>query len=199
MDTYHCLDDLSLDWCENQDFRALVKERESDILIVAPHGGGIEPGTSEVAIGLAGQDFSYYCFEGLMETGNRLFHIESQWFDDARCISMFSKARVALIVHGCTGYESRIYVGGRSQVLKYRLIDVLRVCGFNAVFDCTHHAGLHPHSLCNRLKSGQGIQLELSWGLRASFFQGLSRSGRRIMTPIYDHFVRAVRSLLLEF
>ena len=35
-----------------------------------PHGGGIEPGTSEVADAIAGEEFSFYAFEGLKSSDN---------------------------------------------------------------------------------------------------------------------------------
>ena len=44
----------------NQDFRVRILQRASATAIIVPHGGGIEPGTSEIAEGIAGEDFSFY-------------------------------------------------------------------------------------------------------------------------------------------
>ena len=37
--------------------------RRATIAVIAPHGGSIEPGTSEIARKIAGADFSIYAFE----------------------------------------------------------------------------------------------------------------------------------------
>ena len=42
--------------------------------VMAPHGGGIEPGTSELACAIAGKQHSYYTFSGIKTSGNRLLH-----------------------------------------------------------------------------------------------------------------------------
>src|SRR5690348_10954404 len=40
-----------------------VRRRGAQVVIIAPHGGGIEPRTSEIAREIAGESFSYYAFE----------------------------------------------------------------------------------------------------------------------------------------
>jgi phage replication-related protein YjqB (UPF0714/DUF867 family) len=52
------------------------------VAVIAPHGGGIEPGTSELATAIAGDDFSLYLFEGLKSAGNGELHITSTNFDE---------------------------------------------------------------------------------------------------------------------
>jgi phage replication-related protein YjqB (UPF0714/DUF867 family) len=42
---------------------------------VAPHGGAIEPGTSEVAKQVADNDLSLFIFEGIKPKGNKRLHI----------------------------------------------------------------------------------------------------------------------------
>ena len=54
----------------------------SRVAVAAPHGGGIEPGTSEVALAIAGADLSYYLFEGRKAEGNGDLHVTSTNFDD---------------------------------------------------------------------------------------------------------------------
>ena len=45
---------------EGQDYRIRVELREPRVLIMAPHGGKIEPTTAEVAEAIAGMDYSFY-------------------------------------------------------------------------------------------------------------------------------------------
>lgn len=45
-------------------YSIIVRNSNSRVVIAAPHGGGIEAGTSEIALAIAGQDYSYYIFEG---------------------------------------------------------------------------------------------------------------------------------------
>src|SRR5262245_49530672 len=54
----------------------------SRVIVIAPHGGGIEVLTSEIAREIAGQDFSYYSFAGRKRRNNRDLHITSHRFDE---------------------------------------------------------------------------------------------------------------------
>ncbi len=63
---------------EGVDFCVCVVPRETiSTVILAPHGGGIELGTSEVAKQIAGEDLSCATFEGRKPTGNSHLHITS--------------------------------------------------------------------------------------------------------------------------
>ena len=64
-DKYGSFDELRRAERDGVDFRIRVMRREASVAIIAPHGGRIEPGTSELAEAIAGDDFSLYCFEGL--------------------------------------------------------------------------------------------------------------------------------------
>jgi phage replication-related protein YjqB (UPF0714/DUF867 family) len=56
--------------------------------------------------------------------------------------------------------------------------------------------GLHPNNICNIGRSGAGVQLEISEGLRKSFFASLNCAGRRQTTCQLDKFSEAVRQVL---
>lgn len=45
-------------------YRVRSRLRRAAIAVIAPHGGSIEAGTSEIARKIAGVDFSFYAFEG---------------------------------------------------------------------------------------------------------------------------------------
>jgi phage replication-related protein YjqB (UPF0714/DUF867 family) len=67
---------------------------------VAPHGGGIEPGTSELADAIAGSDLSFYTFEGLKSSGNTDLHITSTRFDEPMCLTLLASSSVVVTLHG---------------------------------------------------------------------------------------------------
>ena len=52
------------------DYVIQFRKGPSGVLVVAPHGGGIEPGTSDIADGIAGRKHSFYCFKGIKKFGN---------------------------------------------------------------------------------------------------------------------------------
>src|ERR1019366_7404121 len=62
---------------EGEDFDIVCRPRRSPVAVIAPHGGEIEPGTSEIAAAIAGDEFNLYCFEGCKPSGNIGLHITS--------------------------------------------------------------------------------------------------------------------------
>jgi len=193
VDIYKNFDQLARDQRGGIDYCIQRECRDSQVLVIAPHGGGIEPGTSEVARALAGEDYSWYCFEGIKNEGNQRLHISSIAFDEKICEAMLKEARLAVVVHGCEGEQPIVYVGGLQQHLIKATVSALVDAGFTAILDTTYHSGQYPKSLCNRSASGKGIQLELSLGLRSMFFASLDRWGRKTTTPSFDLFTGIVQ------
>ncbi len=75
--------------------------RGTDLVIVTPHGGGIEPGTTEIVRALAGADLSYYLFQGLKPNDNlAALHITSSNFDEPQCVALLRAAAMTVAVHG---------------------------------------------------------------------------------------------------
>jgi phage replication-related protein YjqB (UPF0714/DUF867 family) len=180
------------------DFRILLRRAGAALAVVAPHGGGIEPGTSEIADAVAVSEFSFYAFEGLKAKGNGDLHITSTRFDEPMCLSLIDNSKVVLTVHGEHSDEpdAGVFVGGLDERLGRRLAKALRAKGFIV----GRHAdpdlqGLEPTNLCNRGRSGQGVQLEISRGVRAQMFESLSREGRKHPTAKFHMFVAALRSV----
>ena len=60
MDKYTNIAELKQNEREDEDYTILYRELTSKIAIMAPHGGGIEPGTIDIADNLAGCDFAFY-------------------------------------------------------------------------------------------------------------------------------------------
>jgi phage replication-related protein YjqB (UPF0714/DUF867 family) len=197
-DRYGSFSELVRNEREGRDFLRTIIDRGAPITIVAPHGGGLEAGTSEIARAIAGGDFSLYCFEGIKPRGNEVLHVTSRRFDDPACLDLLSRARTAVTIHGCSGQDMGIRVGGLDAGLKGVVIPALIEAGFVPLEDDAVYTGLDPANICNRSATGRGLQLELSRGLRGVMFSGLERSERAYTTPVFRRFVTAVRGALLS-
>ena len=98
---------------EGFDYRILHRNGFSGVLVMAPHGGGIEPGTGDIADALAGSAHAFYCFKGLKKRGNRALHITSNRFDEPLAERMLKKTQWVLTIHGCREGAPLVWVGGR--------------------------------------------------------------------------------------
>ncbi|MCW9028664.1 MAG: poly-gamma-glutamate hydrolase family protein [Kangiella sp.] len=148
-------------------YRIEVCQKESSVALIAPHAGKIEPGTSEICRYVAGDDLTYYLFEGLKSRNNQDLHITSSNFDEPQGLHIAQSAQVVVTFHGQAGSKHFVNVGGRAIDLCKNLIKLLVAEGYNARWQ-DHPAlqGLASNNICNRGKRGEGIQLEISRGLR---------------------------------
>jgi phage replication-related protein YjqB (UPF0714/DUF867 family) len=193
---YKSFAELSASEREGISYRRIVKKRGSGLAIIAPHGGGIEPGTSEIARAIAGFVFSYYTFDGLKEEGNEILHITSTLFDEPECLQLVNDSEIAVAIHGCGSDEKAIYVGGLHDALKTRLINALVKEGFDARSAEANYAGTQLQNVCNRGCSGRGVQLEISDGLRRTMFKAFDREGRKFTTDVFQKLVASVHKEL---
>lgn len=192
---YSCFAELAAAEAEGVDYLVHGVEAGSHILIMAPHGGGIEPGTSEIARALSSPDWSYYGFEGIKQSGNRVLHITSTRFDEPRAWGMLSTHSVVITLHGCTGPAPAVFLGGLHCGLLRGMTGALRGSGFETGVR-EEFSGRDPRNLCNRGAGGMGVQLELTWGLRLLMFRDLTRAGRTEPSPLLRTFVAALTSAI---
>jgi phage replication-related protein YjqB (UPF0714/DUF867 family) len=199
-DKYKSFSHLAKAEKHGEDFGIRVVKRNSTIAVIAPHGGKIEPGTSEIAEAIAGDDLSFYAFEGKKTTGNRDLHITSACIDEPQGVALVTASERAIAIHGESNDEKQIvFLGGRDAVLRDRLRDALVKNGFVVqTHEDPNLQGTHEDNICNRGKSGLGVQLELTNALRASFFESLTRNGRRKRTERFEQFVAAVRTVITD-
>ena len=194
-DTYSGYGELCRSEVEGKDYRIALSHGRSGIAVMAPHGGNIEPGTSEIARAIASADHTFYGFEGLKSRGNRKLHITSTAFDEPLCLNVLGGSKAVVILHGCKGNEEEVYLGGQDARFKSILADHLRQAGFH-VGSRTDLRGRDTRNLCNGCLNGTGVQLELSTGLRRLMFRDLTDEGRKNTTPMFITFVSAVRQAL---
>lgn len=158
---------------ENIDFRIRWRKGILPILIIAPHGGLIEPGTSIIADAVAGDKYWFYAFEGIMPSGNMRLHVSSNVFDEERFLVISSQVVWTLSIHGFASLGETIFVGGRDGVGCEEIGEILRELGFDAVTTCPQGIrGTNPNNIVNRNRSRTGVQLEISRGMRNHVIDG---------------------------
>ncbi len=193
-DRYTCFADLLSTEVEGRDFSIDHRLGRSGIVVLAPHGGEIEPGTTEIARAVAFPEHTFYSLVGMKARGNRALHITSARFDEPLGEAIVRRADSVVAVHGCKGAEPVVYVGGLDDSLKQRVESALEQAGFIVGEEPDGLKGRHPMNLCNRNARGAGVQIELTTGLRSAMFEDLTREGRTSKTPVFHHFVAALRS-----
>jgi len=191
-------------------------------VILAPHGGGIERGTSELCLAVAGYHpanlpitppagvtYDYWMFEGIRQGGNADLHVTSTGCDDLVAVTLCAGALGALSLHGFkpenldpprSPDEQVVFVGGCDDLLRGLLEEALD----DVLLPVEAAVGeLDGDSVCNivnRTLRGRGAQLELSEPLRDSMFTRNTRPGRRhTTTEVFWRFVAACRDALDRF
>lgn len=193
MDKYNSFYELKQNEMVDRDFTIEVSEGSSGIAIVSPHGGNIEFGTTEIARAVAGDEHTYYSFIGLKEANPRDLHITSHNFDEPKALALVRDSLATVTIHGFRDRQEIVCLGGLDKRLKYFIAKSLKQNGFN-VKKNGKYKGVHPKNICNRNLQKQGVQLEISSGLRYKFFADLwTPEGRQILTPLFHDFVQAVR------
>jgi phage replication-related protein YjqB (UPF0714/DUF867 family) len=185
-DKYTSFAELATGEAHGLDYRVRAVERpHSPVLVIAPHGGSIEIGTSEIAALIAGEEHSLFAFEGLKPRGrNRDLHITSHRFDHPECLALASRCAVTLGVHGCIG-EAQIYIGGLDTELSELLARELAAGGFAVSTEGHRYLGRNPLNICNRGRRGRGAQLEITHDLRMSSARDDIAAGVRVVLDRY--------------
>ena len=162
--------DLAEAFTRDQDYRIVQQVRPgSSTVILAPHGGSIEAFTSDIARGIAGEEYGLYLFEGLLRAGNfASLHLPSERFDEPGCLQMLADCDRVVSVHGCSVAGEAVFIGGRDRALGEAVAASLRAEGSACQDAVEKLAGQDPRNICNRGRAGQGVQLEVSLELRRS-------------------------------
>ncbi|MEK2492126.1 poly-gamma-glutamate hydrolase family protein [Kitasatospora purpeofusca] len=187
--------------------------------VIAPHGGGIEGGTSELCLAVAGYHpadlaptpaagpvHDFWMFEGLRSSGNSALHVTSTHCDDTVARAMCAGSLNVLSLHGCTAAQAgleagaaAVLVGGLNPTFRQYLMEQFAAAGIRAVTASGEEeiAGISPENICNRSLLGMGAQLETTTELRAAMFAPgrNTRTERAVNTlPLFWTFTNAVRT-----
>ena len=200
MDEYADFAELQQNEREGEDYAILYREADSKVAIMAPHGGGIEPGTIDIADAVAGSEYTFYAFKGVKKTGNKILHITSNRYDEPIGLKTSKNAFIVISIHGCRDKKEMVFIGGKYQKLKQKIMYALRTAGFRAVIsEVSGLRGISPENICNRCKSGKGVQLEISRGLRDKMFDDIDRRSLRKKTEVFYKFVNTIKEAILFF
>ena len=184
-----------------RNYSITAENRYSIFAIFAPHGGGIDLGTSEIAEEIAGEDFSVYLFQGRKSKGNKDLHLASEKFDEPEALQLAEETEIILAIHSCENQTDKIYIGGLHDRLREEIDKALKSSGFKtSLAPPVSLAGRHPKNICNRGTSGEGVQLEICKGLRSKMFGDLNtREGRNIKRDIFYQFCEAIKAVLKQY
>jgi len=180
---------------DGRDYHIRIEDRSSHVAIVAPHGGFIEPGTSEIALEIAGEKFSVYCFEGLDPARpHHDLHVASGNFDEPAAMGLVVNSSVVVAVHGRTDRDDpeTSWIGGLDVQFRDRIVEALCRNGFAAAARSEGHAlaGTSAGNICNRGRRRAGVQLEIPRHMRDAFMA----DGEKL-----KRYAAAVRHAIDEF
>ena len=100
-------------------------------------------------------------------------------------------------IHGQDSEQPVVILGGRDKVTMQRLSESLQQRGFSVKTNAKGLQGCEAKNICNRGVQSAGVQIEISNGLRSSFFRSLkTRVGRQTKTERFWDFVAAVRKVI---
>ena len=185
MDTYKSYEHLLRNEKKGKDyFIEIFKNVNSNIVVVAPHGGKIEFKTTEIAKAIASEYFSYYSFNGIKRSDNRTLHITSHNFDEPNCLGLVEGHDLVVGIHGCRQDGEVIFIGGLNTILINKLALELQGNGFNVSTSGHSFMRSNPMNICNRGRLRAGIQFELTKDFR--------------MGTSIELFVSIVQKVLIE-
>lgn len=172
-------------------------------LLAAPHGGGIEPGTSELLRAVAELgNWAWYEFAGFLRKGNREnLYLASNQFDEPTLLGLLPKAGIVVTLHGSQEMSGPVVgIGGTWSTGRGALIPAINATtaahGLRAEESAS---GSDPKCLANRGRLGQGIQIELSRAARNLLFPpDCSREARGRRTPAFAALAKAIHTSLKQ-
>lgn len=211
-DIYGSMTALYSDLCnvEGTTYAKRWKRHErSQKIVMAIHGGGIEKGTSEIALAVAGYHpdtmtpsvdglglHDFWLFEGLLNSKNGRLHVTASNYDEPIATELVQNARRCISLHGCLDEQAKekIQLGGLDYELRNIVLEELTAVGIPAEITTDNLLdGDRPDNIANKTKTGGCAQLEMGTSCRASLFDIDTRSDRKKTTN--DQFWLLVGSL----
>jgi phage replication-related protein YjqB (UPF0714/DUF867 family) len=168
-DKYRDFQELSQNSVPDEDYKIEVRDRHSPVSVIAIHGGRIEPGTSEIAAAIAGEDFNLYLFEGIRDKDNKELHITSSSFDEAAAQALVRKSDLCISIHGFAESDKKIVcIGGLNAQLGEFLLGNILKAGLveqETANPLDKYHGVRTDNIVN-LSRRKGAQIEISRPLR---------------------------------
>lgn len=195
-DHYRNFSELQAANTEGKDYSILIRDTSSKILVMAFHGGLIEPGTTELADMISGDDFDFYSFSGnkneeLHEASLTAadLHLTAARFDEPKLMSMVTQAEFCVGLHGFGGAEADFCVGGGNAAERKRLVETLskkfpdlKACDLC----CPPYNGIATKNPVNKCLNG-GVQVEMSPKVRRKILS--DRDFRSFLAQTYREYL----------
>lgn len=181
-DYYTSMTQLERETKEGIDWKKETRDQGSQVLIVAPHGGNIEQGTSELTKLLAQQGgYDYFSFEAIRPSNNTQLHVTSTHYDDPTLHQMVEGRSATISIHGAKGDDPIVFLGGAKSDLRDEIQSQLESRGFTVQVPPEYLGGLNENNFINKNENSTGVQLELTTSLRKALFnnQDMSTSSRK--------------------
>lgn len=186
---------------------------ETQKIVLAIHAGGIEKGTSELALAVAGFHpatlapaadgrglHDFWLFEGLLASGNGRLHVTASHYDDPIASELVKNARRCISLHGCRDAQAnkKIQVGGLDEKLRGIVLEELALAHLPAELATDPLLnGDECDNIGNRTKVKGCAQLEMGTTFRASLFGTDTRPRRKSTTNAkFWTLVAALRAAL---
>jgi len=200
-------------WLRHQ-WQQIIEEQSTDNaetqkIVMAVHGGGIEAGTSEIALATAGfhpatltpsvdglGTHDFWLFEGLLPQGNGRLHVTASNYDDPIATELVRNARRCISLHGCTDRQAngKIQLGGLDHELRDLVLEELTAAYIAAEISTNPMLdGSLPDNIANKTRIGGCAQLEMATSFRSSLYEINTRPRRKLTTN--DRFNRLVAAL----
>lgn len=201
MDRFQSMDEL-LSNVSKDDYSIEINEVEnSQVLIVSPHGGRIEFGTSELSKSIAGNDFSRFDFSGkLIRENFKNLHVTSTKYNLKELTLLNDKSLITISLHGFKNPPGGKFtvIGGLDEVGKELILNELSKNGLEAELATDKFTAVNPENLVNKNKRKMGIQLEISTAQRIAFFKDteLKLFERKTLSDEFYSYAESIRSAL---
>ena len=200
-------------WLRNQ-WQQIIEEQsidnaETQKIVMAIHGGGVEAGTSEIALATAGFHpatlmpfvdgfgiHDFWLFEGLLSQGNGRLHVTASNYDEPIATELVRNARRCISLHGCSDDQAngRIQLGGLDFELRDIVLEELRAAHIEAeIATDSMLDGSRPDNIANKTRIAGCAQLEMGTSFRRGLY-GINTRPRRKHTT-NDRFSRLVAAL----
>lgn len=193
-DHYQNFKEMQKENKEGLDYSVDLKNNNSNILVMAFHGGFTESGTTELGRAITKDNrIDFYAFNAL-KPGNMhrpsftssTLHITSTRFDDPRLIEMLPEKDFCVALHGFGGQEADFCIGGGNKEERVHLVNLL-----NSRFKdlkscdlcCPPFNGTSPKNPINRCKE-KGVQVEMSPKVRKKIL-----ADKKFLNQLSDTFV----------
>lgn len=197
-DYYTSMTQLERETKEGIDWKKETRDQGNQVLIVAPHGGNIEQGTSELTKLLAQQGgYDYFSFEATRPSNNTQLHVTSTHYDDPTLHQMIEGRAATISIHGAKGDDQIVFLGGAKSDLRDAIQSQLESRGFAVQVPPEYLGGLNEDNFINKNENSTGVQLELTTALRKALFinQDMSTTSRKNennWSPLMYQFVDAL-------